>query len=92
MYMIFTTEGPFHVAIESWSEWYLNLRYVRFQQGISLSIYIYSDTMKTIQCAHLPHHRNNLVATYRLWTASGEVYELFVLEPTEWSTSTRLGA
>ena len=27
--------------------------------------------MKTIQCAHPPHHHNGFVATCRLWTASG---------------------
>ena len=26
--------------------------------------------MKTIQCAHPPHHHNGFVATCRLWTAS----------------------
>ena len=29
--------------------------------------------MKTIQCAHPPHHHNGFVATCRLWTASGGV-------------------
>ena len=48
--------------------------------------------MKTIQCAHPPHHHNGFVATCRLWTASGGVHVLLVLEPTECSTSTRLGA
>ena len=47
--------------------------------------------MKTIQCAHPPHHHNGFVATCRLWTASGGVHALLVLEPTECSTSTRLG-
>ena len=55
-------------------------------------IHIYSDVMKTIQCAHLPHHHNGFVATCRLWSASGGVHPLLVLEPTECSTSTRLGA
>ena len=55
-------------------------------------IQIYSDVMKTIQCAHPPHHHNGFVATCRLWTASGGVHALLVLEPTECSTSTRLGA
>ena len=32
--------------------------------------------MKTIQCAHPPHHHNGFVATCRLWTASGAVYAL----------------
>ena len=32
-------------------------------------IQIYSDVMKTIQCAHPPHHHNGFVATCRLWTA-----------------------
>ena len=27
--------------------------------------------MKSIQCAHPPHHHNGFVATCRLWTASG---------------------
>ena len=36
-------------------------------------IQIYSDVMKTIQCAHPPHHHNGFVATCRLWTASGRV-------------------
>ena len=26
--------------------------------------------MKTIQCAHPPHHHNGFVATCRLWTPS----------------------
>ena len=43
---------------------------------------IYSDVMKTIQCAHPPHHHNGFVATCRLWTASGGVHALLVLEPT----------
>ena len=41
--------------------------------------------MKTIQCAHPPHHHNGFVATCRLWTASGGVHALLVLEPTECS-------
>ena len=32
--------------------------------------------MKTIQCAHPPHHHNGFVATCRLWTASGGVHAL----------------
>ena len=39
-------------------------------------IQIYSDVMKTIQCAHPPHHHNGFVATCRLWTASGGVFRL----------------
>ena len=38
--------------------------------------------MKTIQCAHPPHHHNGFVATCRLWTASGGVHALLVLKPT----------
>ena len=38
--------------------------------------------MKTIQCVHPPHHHNGFVATCRLWTASGGVHALLVLEPT----------
>ena len=34
--------------------------------------------MKTIQCAHPPHHDNGFVATCRLWTASGGVHALLV--------------
>ena len=41
-------------------------------------IQIYSDVMKTIQCAHPPHHHNGFVATCRLWTASGGVHALLV--------------
>ena len=48
--------------------------------------------MQTIQCAYPPHHHNGFVATCRLWTAGGGVHPLLVLEPTECSTSTRLGA
>ena len=48
--------------------------------------------MKTIQCVHPPHHHNGFVATCRLWTASSGVHALLVLEPTECSTSARLGA
>ena len=48
--------------------------------------------MKTIQCTHPPHHHNGFVMIYRLWAASGGVHALLVLEPTECSTSTRLGA
>ena len=43
--------------------------------------------MKTIQCDYPPHHHNGFVATCRLWTASGGVHALLVLEPTECSTS-----
>ena len=50
---------------------------------------MYIDVMKTIQCAHPPQHHNGFVATCRLWTASGEVHALLVLEPTECSTSTK---
>ena len=55
-------------------------------------IYLYSDVMKTIQCAHPPRHYNGFVATFRLWTASGGVHALLVLEPTECSTSIKKGA
>ena len=48
--------------------------------------------MKTIQYAHPPHHHNGFVATCQLRTASGGVHTLLVLETTECSTSTRLGA
>ena len=48
--------------------------------------------MKAVQCAHPPHHRNVFVATCRLWMANSGVHALLVLEPTEFSTSTRLGA
>ena len=35
--------------------------------------------MKTIQCAHPPHHHNGFVATCRLWTASGGVlYYIYI--------------
>ena len=39
--------------------------------------------MKTIQCAHLSHHHNGFVAACWLWTASGGVHALLLLEPTE---------
>ena len=55
-------------------------------------IQIYSDVMKTIQCTHPPHHHNGFLAICRLWTASGGIHALLVLEPTECSTSTWLGA
>ena len=48
--------------------------------------------MKTIQCADPPHHHNDVVATCQLWTASGGVPAFLVLEPTEYSRSTRQGA
>ena len=47
--------------------------------------------MKTVQCAHPHHHHYGFVATCRLWTASGRVHALLVLEPIECSTSTRQG-
>ena len=53
---------------------------------------IYSDAIKTIQCAHPPHHHNDFVTTCRLRTAIGRVHALLVLEPTECLTSTRLRA
>ena len=34
--------------------------------------------MKTIQCAHPPHHHNGFVTTCRLWTASDGVHALLV--------------
>ena len=51
---------------------------------ISISIYLYiereCDVMKTIQCAHPPHHHNAFVATCcRLWTASGGVHALLYI-------------
>ena len=50
-------------------------------------IYIYSgDVMKTIQCAHPHHHHNGFVATCQLWTASGGIHALLVLEPKETET------
>ena len=39
--------------------------------------------MKTIQCAH-PHLRNGFVAKCQLWTASGGVHVLLVLEWAHW--------
>ena len=36
-----------------------------------------------------PHHFNGFVATCRLWTASGVVHALLVLELTECLTSTK---
>ena len=36
--------------------------------------------MKTIQCTHPPHHHNGFVATCQLWTASGRVHTLLVLD------------
>ena len=62
------------------------------KQNAKSIMQIYSDVMKTIQCAHCPHHHSGFVATCRLWTASGGVHALSVLEPTECSTNTRLGA
>ena len=41
--------------------------------------------MKTIQCAHPPHNHNGFVAKCRLWSASGGVAVLLVLEPTDHS-------
>ena len=55
-------------------------------------IYVYSYVMKTIQQNHPPHHHNGFGATCPLGTASGGVHALLVLEPTECSASTRLGA
>ena len=55
-------------------------------------IQIYGGVMKTIQCARPTRHHNGFVATCRLWTASGGVHALLVLKPTEYSTSSRLGA
>ena len=59
--------------------------YVYIYNIIYIYIYIYiiySEEMKTIQCAHSPHDHNGFVATSRLWTASGGVHALLVLEPT----------
>ena len=41
----------------------------------------------TIQCAHPSHHHNSFAASCRLWIASGGVHANYVLEPTEYSTS-----
>ena len=59
---------------------------------ILLSIYIYSDIMKTIQYTHPLHHHNGFVETCQLWTASGQLHIFLVVEPSEFSPSTRLGA
>ena len=42
--------------------------------------------MKTIHCAHPPHHHDGFVATCQLWTASDGVHALLVLESKEGST------
>ena len=55
-------------------------------------MHIYSEVIKTIQCAYPPHRHNGFVATCWLPTASGRIYALLVIEPTECSTSTRQGA
>ena len=59
---------------------------------IYITIYIYSEVMKTIQCAHPPHCHNGFAAICRLWTASGGVHALLVLEPTVYSIGTKQGA
>ena len=33
---------------------------------------MYNEVMKTVQCAHLPHHYSGFVAAWWLWQASGE--------------------
>ena len=43
---------------------------------ICMSIHIYSEFMKAIQCVHPPHHHNGFLMTCRLWTASGRVHAL----------------
>ena len=53
--------------------------------------------MKAIQWAHSSHRHNGneedaFVATRQLRTTSGGVYGLLVVEPTEFSTSTKQGA
>ena len=59
---------------------------------VDINIYIYNDVMKTIQCAHPPHHHNGLLTTCPLWTANCGVHAFLVLDATECSKSTRLGA
>ena len=61
---------------------------------ICVCIYIYNDVMTTIQQSNAPILliNNGFVATCRLWTTSGGVHALLVLEPTECSTNTRLEA
>ena len=56
---------------------YTNILYI--YKYIYIYIYIHSEVMKTIQCAHPPHHHNDFVATCRLWAASGGVHALLVL-------------
>ena len=41
-----------------------------------MCVCVCSDVMKTIQCAHPPHHHNGFVATCWLYTASGGVHAL----------------
>ena len=47
--------------------------------------------MKTIQCVDSPHKHNDFVATCQLWTASDGVYAMLLLEPIEYSRSTKQG-
>ena len=54
--------------------------------------HIHSEVMKTIQCAHPPHHHNGFEETYWIWIASGGVHALLVLEPKECSKNTRQAA
>ena len=64
----------------------------KFYILIDTELHIFSEVMKKIQCAHPPYQHNGFVATCQLWTASGGVHALLVLETTESSSSTRQGA
>ena len=61
---------------------------------ICVCIYIYSDVMTTIQQSNAPILliNNGFVATCRLWTTSGGVHALLVLDPTHSLKSNRLRA
>ena len=52
--------------------------YIYIYMYIHIYIYI-SDVIKTIQCAHFPHHHNSFVVTCQLWTARGGVHALSLL-------------
>ena len=50
---------------------------------------IYSEVMKTTQCTHPCRHHTGFVTKCRVWATSGAVCAFLVLDPLEFSRSTK---
>lgn len=90
-----TLENNVQTKIVSFFTEELSLKHFKILRFLDFKVrrlhHIHSEVIKTIQATHARHHHNGFGSTYRLWTASGIVYTLLVLQPSDCSTSTKQG-